>query len=147
MRKIPSLDIMQYKQIKDEGLNVHFIGKLDKKLYSCVTNDITTDDVIITDERIRHIREHHPSHFEDIAPFLQAAVASPDYILKDAPNTGLILKLIEDNGQQIQIVLRLHTSSDEHGYKNSVISAWKISESRWNNYIRNKKILYKKELD
>ncbi len=68
-------------------------------------------------------------------------------LLKDAPNTGLILKLVEDNGQQIQIVLRLHTSSDEPGYKNSVISAWKISESRWNNYIRNKKILYKKELD
>ena len=124
---------------------MHFIGKLDKALYSCVTEDITTDEVIITDERIRHIREHHPGHYEDIAPFLQTAIASPDYILEDALNTGLILKMIEENGERIQIALRLHTSADTPGYKNSVISAWKISESRWKNYLRNKKILYKRK--
>ena len=33
------------------------IGKLDKGIYSCVTDDIATDEVIITDERIRHIKE------------------------------------------------------------------------------------------
>ena len=124
---------------------MHFIGKLDRDLYRCVADNITADEVIITDERIRHIREHHPGHFEDIAPFLQMTIASPDYILEDALNTGLVLKLVEENGERIQIVLRLHTSTDTPGYKNSVISAWKISESRWKNYLRNKKILYKRE--
>ena len=39
----------------------------------------------------------------------------------------------------LQIVLRLCTSGDEHGYKNSVISCWKISERRLQNYLRNKR--------
>ena len=125
--------------------NVHFIGKLDKSIYSCVANGITTDEVIITDERIQHIRDRHPGHYEAVMPFLQMVIAEPDYILEDARNTGLVLKWIEENGTRIQIVLRLHTSADAPGYKNSVISAWKISESRWNNYLRNKHILYKRK--
>lgn len=99
----------------------------------------------MTEERIQHIQTRHPGHFEDIEPFLEDAIISPDYILEDTPNTGLVLKWIEENGVRFQLVLRLHTSSDPNGRKNSIISAWKISESRWNNYVRNKKILYKSE--
>lgn len=133
------------KMSKTGGSDVYFIGKLDKDLYSCITSDITTDEVIITAERIQHIKDHHPGHIEEIAPFLQMIISAPDYILKDAVNTGLILKQIENRGTRIQIVLRLHTSTDAAGFKNSVISAWQISERRWNNYLRNKNILYKRE--
>lgn len=72
-------------------------------------------------------------------------IQAPDYILADAPNTGLILKRIETDGVRMQVVLRLHTSTDSPQFKNSVISAWTISEARWNNYLRNKTILYKSE--
>ena len=118
---------------------------LDTAKYRCITEDIQTREVIITAERIQHIKTHHPGHFEVIAPFLAAAVETPDYILEDAPNTGLILKAVSEDDLRIQMVLRIHTSSDAPGFKNSIISAWKISESRWNNYLRNKKILYKSE--
>lgn len=121
------------------------ICDLDVEKYRCVSPDIRTSEVILTDERVLHIKEHHPGDFEDIEPFLEKAIISPDYILKDAPNTGLILKRIEEKEMRFQLVLRLHTSSDPTGRKNSILSAWKISESRWNNYIRNKKILYKLE--
>lgn len=121
------------------------ICDLDIEKYKCITEDISTNEVIITDERIEHIRNHHPGHFEVIAPFLKTAIEAPDYILEDAPNTGLILKEINNNDLRIQMVLRIHTSTDSPGFKNSVISAWKISGSRWNNYLRNKKVLYKSE--
>lgn len=121
------------------------ICDLDIEKYRCVSPDIRTSEVIITEERVRHIQIHHPGHFEEIGPFLEAAILSPNYILEDAPNTGLVLKWVEENGVRLQLVLRLHTSSDPNGLKNSIISAWKISESRWNNYVRNKKILYKSE--
>lgn len=121
------------------------ICDLDVEKYRCITADIPTCEVIITDERIQHIKQHHPGHFEAIGPFLKAAVESPDYILEDAPKTGLILKRIDGNGLRMQMVLRIHTSADSPNFKNSIISAWKISESRWNNYLRNKKILYKSE--
>ena len=35
---------------------MHLIGKIDKNIYKCITEDIVTDEVIITDERIRHIK-------------------------------------------------------------------------------------------
>ena len=129
--------------VQRQGINR--IGDLDVKIYRCITPDIPESEVVITDERIEHIKNHHPGHFEEIAPFLKAAVEFPDYILEDAPNTGLILKAITANGLRLQMVLRVHTPTDSPGFKNSIISAWKISESRWNNYVRSKKILYKTE--
>ena len=133
------------KTTKDEtaGGNVRFIGSIDKDLYKCVADNITTDEVIITEERIAHIEERHPGHFEIIEPFLKLAVEKPDYILEDKKNSALILKSIKAENLTFQVILRLHTTSDVEGYKNSIISAWKISERRWKNYINNKKILYK----
>lgn len=129
----------------NEGDAVRYVGKLDRGLYSCVSSDITTDDVIITTERIQHINDHHPGHFEIIEPFLQTAIADPDYILKATANTGLILKQVEENGLRLQVVLRLHTTSDKAGFKNSIISAWKIREKEYRRLVRKKTILYKRE--
>lgn len=127
--------------------DVHSVGKIDIEKYKCISNDITTDEVIITDERIQHIHDRHKSDYEEIQPYFQEILSYPDYILEDSSrkNTGLILKQIKENDLKIQMVLRLHTSTDEKGFKNSVISAWKISESRWKNYLKNKKVLYKSE--
>ena len=119
---------------------------IDIETFKCITNDITTDEVIITEERIQHIKEIHNNDFFEIQPYIQDVLSMPDYILADSKreNTGLILKQItENNGLKVQVVLRVHTSKDRKGLKNSIISAWKISDSRWNNYLRNKKILYK----
>jgi len=124
---------------------VHTVGRIEVDKYRCITKDITTDEVVITDERIEHIQNHHPGHFEIIEPFLQTALDDPDYILADAANTGLILKEVQENGVRLQMVLRIHTSTDPAEFKNSVISAWVISESRWGNYLRHKNVLYKRE--
>lgn len=61
-------------------------------------------------------------------------------------NTGLVVKGIETKEGNLQLVLRICTSEDEPGYKNSVISCWKISDKRLQNYLRNKRILYKKRI-
>lgn len=44
-------------------INVH-ICRLDIAKYKCVTPDIITDEVIITDKQIEHIKERHPHDFE-----------------------------------------------------------------------------------
>lgn len=139
-------DIIKSKSQADGGSGVHTVGHIDIETYRCITDDITTDEVIITSERIQHIQERHPGAYEKIKDFLQAALDDPDYILEDKnPNTGLILKAIKENGLRFQMVLRVHTSVDNPGFKNSIISGWDISESRWENYVNNKKILYKRE--
>lgn len=126
---------------------MYTVGWIDIEKYRCITEDITTDEVIITPERIQHIEERHPGAYDKIKDYLQQALDDPDYILGDEknPHTGIILKLVVENGVRFQMVLRVHTSTDPDGFKNSIISGWDISESRWKNYVNNKKVLYKKE--
>lgn len=127
------------------GADVHYITKIDIEKYRCITEDITSDEVIITDERIQHIEEHHPGHYAIVEPFLKDVLENPKYILEDAPNTGLLLKAVESEKINIKVVLRVHTSNDTDGFKNSIISAWHIRDKEYRRLIRNKKILYKQE--
>lgn len=126
--------------------NVHYICKLDKNIYKCVTEDIKTEDVIITDTQIKHIKEHHPSDYEKYFKYAEEIIKNPDYILKsDMPNTAFLLKHIVDNNKSYQLILRLQTSQDPLDYQNSVITFLKVKEKRFNRYLRTKKILYKAE--
>lgn len=34
---------------------MQIVGKIDKNIYKCIVDEFVTDEVIITDERIRHI--------------------------------------------------------------------------------------------
>lgn len=129
-----------------EVIDVHTIGKIDREIYKCITEDIVTDEVVITDNQIRHILDRHPEAYEKVMGYISDTIKSPDYIIADKhPFTGLVVKKIYRNNEYLQVVLRVCTSGDEKGYKNSVISCWNISERRLQNYLRNKKILYKKE--
>ena len=43
---------------EDKGnIEVHSIGKIDREIYKCITEDIRTDEVIITDNQIQHIKD------------------------------------------------------------------------------------------
>ena len=50
---------------EDKGnIEVHSIGKIDREIYKCITEDIRTDEVIITDNQIQHIKDRHPEAYE-----------------------------------------------------------------------------------
>lgn len=127
---------------------MHRVGRIDKERYGCITENIVTDEVIITDNQLAHIKQRHPDAYDDVLEILEQAVRDPDWIIEDKHcNTGLIIKRLESTfyRESIQVALRLRTSEELGDYKNSIISCWKISEKRLQNYLRNKKILYKKE--
>lgn len=125
---------------------MHFVTRLDAEKYICVVDEIKTFDVIITEERVRHIMERHPNDYERYARYMAQIIHDPDYILEsEMPNTAFVLKEIEDAGERFQLILRIKVSTDPEDYKNSVITFLKISEKKWNKYLRNKKILYKHE--
>ncbi len=126
---------------------MHIVGRIDRKIYECITDDITTDEVIITEERIQHIVERHPNDYEQYYAYLKTVVEAPDYIIEaNKPNTALILKeIIESDERQFKTILRLKTSKDNKDFKNSIITFMKINEKEWSRLIRNKRILYKRE--
>lgn len=131
---------------EEKVVDVHTVGKIDKNIYKCITEDIATDGVIITDERIQHIRERHPNDYERYYGYLKDIVECPQYIIEtNKPNTALILKEFTDGTEQFKTVLRLITSTDNTEFKNSIITFMKINDKEWSRLLRNKKILYKKE--
>ena len=125
---------------------MHIIGKINKNIYKCVTEDITTEEVIITDNQINHIKNRHPNDYENFSSYFSDILSDPDFFLEaNKPNTAFILKQITENDLTVQLILRLQTSQDPKGYKNSIITFLKIDIKTWNKYLRNKKILYRKD--
>ena len=125
---------------------MHIIGKINKNIYKCVTEDITTEEVIITDNQINHIKNRHPNDYENFSSYFSDILSDPDFILEaNKPNTAFILKQVTENDLTVQLILRLQTSQDPKGYKNSIITFLKIDIKTWNKYLRNKKILYRKD--
>lgn len=124
---------------------IHAICKIDLALYRVVAPDVATDDVIITSERIEHIRARHPSDFDDYRKYFAEILQKPDYILESKPYTAEVLKEISHNGKKCKLILRLQTSRDPEGRKNAIITFLHIRDSEWRRLLRNKKILYKRE--
>ena len=58
---------------------MHLVGRINRNIYECVTRNIITDEVIITEERIEHIKERHPTDFERYNKYLEEIIGNPDY--------------------------------------------------------------------
>ena len=125
---------------------MHFIGKINWEIYKCITEDIVTEEVIVTDERIEHIKERHPGDYERYMNYIGRILQDPDYILEaNKPNTGIVLKKFKENEKKFKLVLRIRIESDPPNYKNSILSFWHIGDTTWNKNIKNKRMLYKRE--
>lgn len=123
---------------------MRYITRIDVEKYRCISPDITTDEVIITEERIRHIQERHPNDFERYKRYIMEIIEYPDYILEaNKPNTAFLLKEIMENGERFELILRLAVQGDPDGRKNSVITFLRVEEKRYRRYLRTKNILYK----
>lgn len=131
----------------NEATAIYHLGKLNWEIYKCITNDHVTDDVIVTEEQLLHIREKHPEAYQDMLHYVKDILDNPDYILRDKrPNSGLVVGNIQRETESgTLLVLRISTPDDKDGYKNSILTGWKITEKRLGNYLRNKEIIYKRE--
>ena len=106
------------------------VGYIDIEKYRCITDDITTDEVIITDERIQHIMERHPGDYERFIGYISDILADPDYILEaNKANTGVILKEIQDGSEKFKLILRVKVENDPADYRNSILSFWRIGDT------------------
>ena len=125
---------------------MHIVGKINREIYKCITDDIVTDEVIITDERTQHIIDRRGKEFyEKYGDKFISILQEPDFIFKDKENTALVCKEFEINKKYVNLVLRLVVSTDNPEYKNSIITAVGESMKRFEQRLRNNEPLYKKE--
>ena len=82
---------------------MQYIGKIDRKKFEKISNDITVEEVILTDKQIEHIKERHTNDYERYFKYIKNIVENPDYIIKDAkPNTGFLLKEFREDDKRFQ---------------------------------------------
>ena len=126
--------------------DVRFVCDLNPEIYNRVVSIIKTCHVIITDKQLIHIRERHPDISETVMERLAEIIQEPDYIIAtEKLYTANVLKRIECNGKSYQLVLRIYTDGDPDGFQNSIITFMSVNEKRYQQYLRNRRILYKRE--
>lgn len=126
--------------------DVRFVCDLNPEIYNRVVPIIKTCHVIITDKQLTHIRERHPDISETVMERLAEIIQEPDYIIAtEKLYTANVLKRIECNGKSYQLVLRIYTDGDPDGFQNSIITFMSVNEKRYQQYLRNRRILYKRE--
>ncbi len=45
---------------------MHLVGKIKYSIYKCITEDILTEDVIITDNQMQHILDRHLDTYREV---------------------------------------------------------------------------------
>ena len=66
------------------------LGKIDLSLLKDEFGKIQTDEIIITEERINHIKMRHPEDYSLFNIYGAICVKDPDYIIKDGKHDGTI---------------------------------------------------------
>ncbi len=135
------------KTLADGGLDVRTVGHIDIEKYRCIARDITTDEVIITSERVQHIKDRRGDGFlEKYERYFSDVVSEPDYIFADErPNTAIACKTIGEGKESLNLVLRIVVKSDNPEYKNSILTAIRENEKRFAQRLRNNVPVYVKD--
>lgn len=131
---------------------MQYIGKIDKNLFKDISNNIITDEVVLTNKQREHIEQRHPGVLRKYEEYFVDIIERPDYILKDntRENTALILKTVNTKNNNkignVNLVLRLVVEGDNINNKNSIITCIQISDSRLKSYKNNGSIIYQKNI-
>ena len=122
-----------------------YIGKLDGEKLGKYKNKIVTQNVIITNERIEHIKKRHLNDYEKYINHISDIIKNPDYILidKDKIDTVMFLKRILDNTKNIIVIVKLNTEIEKIEMSNSILTFWQIRNVNYEKMIKNNIIVYK----
>lgn len=134
---------------KDKGnenlAEIYEIGRINTELYRGKFGRIQTDEVIVTNERIEHIKLHHPEDYALFGRYGKECVIDPDMIISDEKNVGTAFLIKQLPDTNLNVILRLVLESDDSKLKNSVMTFWRIRESNVDKLVKKNQLLYKKE--
>ena len=128
------------------------LGKIDLSLLKDEFGKIQTDEIIITEERINHIKMRHPEDYSLFNIYGAICVKDPDYIIKDGKHDGTIFMVKKLEDTNLNVVVRIALETDDKGIMNSVMTFYRIRERNLIKLIRKNSsltdkdaLLYKKE--
>lgn len=126
-------------------LEIKSLGTINTKILEKEFGKIQTDEIIVTNERMEHIKLRHPEDYDLFDKFGKESVSDPDFLVRDCKNKGtvfMIKKLPETN---LNVVVRVVLETDDSKLKNSVMTFYRIRERNLKKLIEKNELLYKKE--
>ena len=121
------------------------LGNLDPTPLISTFGHLQTTEVIITDERIAHIKERHPEDYNLFEQYGHDSILSPDILLQDLKNAGTIFAVKKLPDTNLNVVIRLVLDTDNPDFKNSVMTFYRIRDKNLKKLIERNPILYIKE--
>ncbi len=106
---------------------------------------LKTNEIIITDERIEHIKLRHPEDYELFEKFGIVTVENPDLIIKDCKNENTVFMVKKLNETNLNVVTKLILETENNNYKNSVMTFYRIRNKNLIKLERKNKTLYNRE--
>ena len=133
-------------------MNLHItpIGKLSsaeqaKKAIEKEFGKLITDDLVVTDERIQHIKQRHPEDYELFEKYGKSAINDPDLVIKDTNNNGTVFIVKKLEKTNLNVVVRMVLAEDNPEYKNSIMTFYRIRERNLEKLINKHSLIYIKE--
>ncbi|MCI8654979.1 MAG: hypothetical protein HFJ48_03780 [Clostridia bacterium] len=130
------------EEVKKE---VQYIGKLDKRKLGKYAEIVTTDEVVLTDERKHHIYEGHSQDYETIIANIERIVLNPNEVLEDNKNKDTIMLIDKLEKNNLNVIVKLNTNNSQKHTKNSIMTAWIIRDRNLKKLREKNKTIYKKE--
>ena len=121
------------------------LGEINIDLLEQEFGVLKSKEIIITNERIHHIKSNHSEDYELFELYGADTVQNPDIIIKDCKNNGTVFMIKCLDNTNLNVVTRLVLASDDGKLKNSVMTFYRIRHSNLIKLERKNKILYKKE--
>lgn len=133
---------MADKKVIDEYIS---LGTIQTSYLEKEFGKLQTNETIVTLERLEHIKERHIVDYPLFNDFAPQALSDPDLIIKDLNNTGTVFVVKRLSETNLNVVVRLSLSTDTPGYKNSVMTFYRIRDKNLKKLENKHKVLYKKE--
>ncbi len=121
------------------------LGKIKTQPLENEFGKLKTDEIIITNERIEHIKIRHPEDFDLFEQYGVQTVESPDVIIKDCKNQDTIFMIKKLKDTNLNIVAKLILDIEDNKLINSVMTFYRIRNKNLIKLEKKNKILYKKE--
>ena len=121
------------------------LGKINIEILKSEFGTLQTDEIIVTDERIGHIKKRHPEDYSLFTMYGASSVSDPDFVIKDEKNKGTVFMVKKLPDTNLNVVVRVVLESDDMKLKNSVMTFYRLRDKNLKKLIDKNALLYKKE--
>lgn len=124
-------------------LEFKILGKIRVDLLEREYENLQTDDIIITNERLEHIKEQHQIDYALFERYGREVVQEPDIIIKDEKHIATVFMIKRFININLNAVVRVAMGTDSGELKNSVMTFYRIRESNLTKLINKNKVIFK----